>query len=130
MLKKIIFILVMSYLILPAMSEEQSQNFYVGTPPGFYDYINPDDVDEENELDKTQNQPPKENNSKQEDVIVPPTNVKPTKNYAQIYNELEVPTFSYLHNIDPDQYYDMKDTSWSVYPLLRLTSPIYFKTIK
>ena len=27
------------------------------------------------------------------------------------------------------QYYDMKDTSWSVYPLLRLISPIYFKNI-
>ena len=32
-------------------------------------------------------------------------------------------------HIDPDQYYDMKDTSWPVYPLLRLISPIYFKNI-
>ena len=40
-----------------------------------------------------------------------------------------MPNFSYLHDIDPDQYYDMKDTAWSVYPLLRLNSPIYFKSI-
>ena len=59
----------------------------------------------------------------------PTEEVKPTKNYAQIYSELEIADFSYLHNIDPDQYYDMKDTAWSIYPLFRLNSPIYFKSI-
>lgn len=53
--------------------------------------------------------------------------VEPTKNYAGIYNNLELPSHSYLHNIDPDQYYDMKDASWAPYPLLRLNSYIYFK---
>ena len=53
--------------------------------------------------------------------------VQPTKDYAGIYNSLEVPTHSYMHNIDPDQYYDMKDASWAPYPLLRLNSYIYFK---
>lgn len=52
---------------------------------------------------------------------------KPTKNYPEIYNSLEPAKHSYLHGIDPDQYYDMKDASWSPYPLLRLNSPIYFK---
>lgn len=56
-----------------------------------------------------------------------PVEAKPTKNYAGIYNDLEPATHSYLHNIDPDQYYDMKDAAWSPYPLLRLNSPIYFK---
>ncbi len=55
--------------------------------------------------------------------------VEPTKDYASIYQKLEVPNFSYLHNIDPDQYYDMKDATWAPYPLLRLNSPIYFKSI-
>lgn len=54
---------------------------------------------------------------------------KPNKNYPQIYNDLELADFSYLHDIDPDQYYDMKDASWSPYPLLRLNSAIYFKGI-
>ena len=49
--------------------------------------------------------------------------------YEQAYRDLEVPTFSYIHGIDPDQYYDMKDTMWSPYPLLRINSPLYFKTI-
>ena len=49
--------------------------------------------------------------------------------YEQLYRDLEVPTFSFIHGIDPDQYYDMKDTAWSPYPLMRLNSPIYFKSI-
>lgn len=53
--------------------------------------------------------------------------VKPDKNYPSIYNNLEPANFSYLHDIDPDQYYDMKDASWSPYPLLRLNSAIFFK---
>ena len=53
--------------------------------------------------------------------------VKPNKNYTEIYNNLEPATHSYQHNIDPDQYYDMKDAAWSPYPLLRLNSYIYFK---
>ena len=53
--------------------------------------------------------------------------IKPTKNYADIYNNLEVPNFEYLHNIDPEQFYDMKDATWAPYPLLRLNSYIYFK---
>lgn len=57
----------------------------------------------------------------------PVLQVKPTKNYSDIYKSLEPANFSYVHDIDPDQYYDMKDTAWSPYPLLRLNSPIYFK---
>ena len=55
--------------------------------------------------------------------------VKPTKNYSEIYKNLQPATHSYQHNIDPDQYYDMKDAAWSPYPLLRLNSYIYFKNI-
>ena len=52
---------------------------------------------------------------------------KPTKDYAGIYHSLEPAKHSYMHNIDPDQYYDMKDATWAPYPLLRLNSYIYFK---
>ena len=51
----------------------------------------------------------------------------PNKDYVQIYNNLEPANFSYIHDIDPDQYYDIKDTTWAPYPLLRLNSYIYFK---
>ena len=50
------------------------------------------------------------------------------KNYVQSYNNLEPATFAYMHDIDPDQYYDIKDTTWAPYPLLRLNSYIYFKS--
>ncbi len=58
-----------------------------------------------------------------------PTQVsaEPTKDYAGIYHSLEPAKHSYMHNIDPDQYYDMKDATWAPYPLLRLNSYIYFK---
>lgn len=49
--------------------------------------------------------------------------------YQQMYRDMPVPTFSFIHGVDPDQYYDMKDTTWSPYPLFRLKSPLYFKTI-
>ena len=62
------------------------------------------------------------------------SDIKPDKvytqaEYEQIYRDLEVPTFTFIHGVDPDQYYDMKDTAWSPYPLMRLNSPIYFKSI-
>lgn len=48
-------------------------------------------------------------------------------NYEQIYRELEPADFSYVHNIDPGEMYDVQYTSWSPYPLFRLTSPLFFK---
>lgn len=53
--------------------------------------------------------------------------VKGRKDYVQIYNNIEPANFAYMHDIDPDQYYDIKDTTWAPYPLLRLNSYIYFK---
>lgn len=55
------------------------------------------------------------------------TVVKPSKDYMRIYNDMEPADFSYIHGIDPDQFYDIKDTTWAPYPLLRLNSYIYFK---
>ena len=49
------------------------------------------------------------------------------KNYAEIYNNLQPADFAYVHDIDPEQFYDIKDTTWAPYPLLRLNSYIYFK---
>ena len=57
----------------------------------------------------------------------PPVKIAPSKNYVQIYNNLEPANFSYMHDIDPEQYFDIKDTTWAPYPLLRLNSYIYFK---
>lgn len=48
-------------------------------------------------------------------------------NYEQLYRELEPANFSYVHDIDPGEMYDTEHTSWSPYPLFRLTSPLYFK---
>ena len=124
-----IFLLALSFA--PVYSEQSDMGGHAGTPPGFYDEIKPEDIEkEEAEVESIPNQSFKEGDSNIEGIVTPKyEKTKPTKNYAEIYNSLEVPSFSYLHDIDPDQYYDMKDTSWSIYPLLRLMSPIYFKTI-
>lgn len=50
--------------------------------------------------------------------------------YRTIYSQLEVPTFSYVHGVDPGHYYDNQNASYSIYPLLRLCSPLYFKSVK
>lgn len=49
--------------------------------------------------------------------------------YRQIYLDMQVPSFSYIHGIDPGQYYDNENAAYSVYPLFKLCSPLYFKTI-
>ncbi len=49
--------------------------------------------------------------------------------YEQIYRDLAVPEHKYVHDMDPGEFYDIKDTSWSPYPLFRLTGPLFFKTI-
>ena len=108
----------------------QDNGGHAGTPPGFYDDIDPNSLNDEDDEDI--NTKSLENTQVESQEIIIPQNyekTKPTKNYSDIYNSLSVPNFSYLHDIDPEQYYDMKDTTWSVYPLLRLNSPIYFKTI-
>lgn len=50
--------------------------------------------------------------------------------YARIYNNLEDPTFKYIHGIDPDQFYDIKNYAWAPYPLFRLNQEVYFKKQK
>ena len=50
--------------------------------------------------------------------------------YQQVYRDLEAPTLKFVHDIDPGEYYDSQNTTWSPYPLFRLTSPIYFKDIE
>ena len=117
-------------LLTPSFALSADNGGHAGTPAGFYDDINPDDLDKEDAEDDSRPYQSFSEDDMGDEIIIPPTsNTKPTKDYAAIYNSLEVPTFSYLHDIDPDQYYDMKDTSWSIYPLLRLISPIYFKNI-
>ena len=117
---------------LPVFSETQDGRGYVGTPPGFYDDIDPNSLD--NDEDENYSPAIKEDadttGNIQDIHSYPISEQTPaTKNYADIYNSLEPADFSYLHNIDPDQYYDTKDATWSIYPLLRLNSAIYFKNI-
>ena len=131
MLKRRLLILACLLLCVPTFADDNTNGIYVGTPKGFYDDIDPNSLDEDEDLISPARQqevviPSQGGNN---EVIIPPTRTKATKDYTQIYNDLEVPTFSYLHDIDPDQYYDMKDTAWSVYPLFRLNSPLYFKNI-
>ena len=130
MLKKSLLLLIL-LLAIPTFS--LADGVYVGTPKGFYEDIDPNTLDEEegvnNEINGENTESANTPNTSSEEIIIPPTRTRATKDYAQIYNDLEIPTFSYLHDIDPDQYYDMKDTSWSVYPLFRLNSPLYFKNI-
>ena len=131
MFKRRLLILACLLLCVPTFADDNTNGIYVGTPKGFYDDIDPNSLDEDEDLISPAQQhdvviPSQGGNN---EVIIPPTRTKATKDYTQIYNDLEVPTFSYLHDIDPDQYYDMKDTAWSVYPLFRLNSPLYFKNI-
>jgi len=49
--------------------------------------------------------------------------------YEQIYRDLEAPNVKYIHDIDPGEYYDTQNTTWSPYPLFRLTGYLYFKNI-
>lgn len=51
------------------------------------------------------------------------------EDYKQIYLDMEVPNYSYIHGIDPGQYFDNKNAAYSIYPLFRLSSPLYFKTV-
>ena len=52
-----------------------------------------------------------------------------TIDYEQIYRDMEAPKVKFIHDIDPGEYYDTQHSTWSPYPLFRLTSPIYFKDI-
>lgn len=52
-----------------------------------------------------------------------------TIDYEQIYRDLETPKVKFIHDIDPGEYYDTQNSTWSPYPLFRLTSPVYFKDI-
>ncbi len=47
----------------------------------------------------------------------------------QMYRDMPVPEFKYMHNIDPEEYTDTMHSTWSPYPLFRLTTPLFFKTI-
>lgn len=115
MIKKSLFILFLLLILSPCFAEYQPLS---DEPINSVEEFNKDDI----EIDKMEFEYP---------AAVPqqPIESKPNKNYPQIYNELQPADFSYMHNIDPDQYYDMKDAAWSPYPLLRLNSSIYFKGI-
>ena len=47
----------------------------------------------------------------------------------QMYRDMPVPEFKYIHDIDPGEYQDTRYSTWSPYPLFRLIAPLYFKDI-
>ncbi|MBD5402408.1 hypothetical protein HDR58_06360 [bacterium] len=47
----------------------------------------------------------------------------------QMYRDMPVPEFKYVHNIDPGEYQDTMHSTWSPYPLFRLTAPLFFKSV-
>ena len=116
---------------LPSYADEIDKGGHAGTPPGFYDEITPEDIEKEEAEPQGEAYQTFTDEPAGDEVVIPPygEKTKPTKNYADIYNNLPEPDFSYLHDIDPEQYYDIKDASWSPYPLLRLNSYLYFKNI-
>jgi len=129
-MKKALLLLVI-LLCIPVYAAE---GIHAGTPPGFYDDIDPETLNQDDEeIFKPQeyNKKPQTLHEFSEDSgnfsYTPET--KATKNYAEIYKNLEPASHSYLHNIDPDEFYDEKDAAWSIYPLLRLNSAIFFKNI-
>ena len=132
MLKKSLAFLCFILFVLPICAEPIDSGGHAGIPDGFYDDIDPNTLDNEDEevqnkyIENSEAFPQVYENN--EFTISPANNVRPTKDYAKIYNELEPADFSYLHNIDPEQYYDTKDAAWSIYPLLRLNSDIFFKS--
>lgn len=135
-MKKSLTILTLSLIFgcICCYADSENHGGYIGTPPGFYDDIDPASLEKDND-EVFQNYNINQGNSSiheyTEDSINMnfPEQTKATKDYASIYNSLEPATHSYIHNIDPDEFYDEKDATWSVYPLLRLNSPIYFKNI-
>ena len=141
-MRKYLLLLALLIFTLPLMAESVDNGGHAGTPAGFYDDIDPNSLDDEDkDIQQTNNKSNKgapvftqdgtfhEYSDDDEIMIAPTEQAKATKNYAQIYNNLEPASHSYLHGIDPDEFYDVKDATWSVYPLLRLNSAIYFKNI-
>ena len=55
--------------------------------------------------------------------------VKKQIDIEQAYRDMPVADFKYIHNIDPGEYQDVLHSTWSPYPLFRLTSPLYFKSV-
>ena len=142
-MKKFVILISLIFFALPVFSNTNENHGYAGTPPGFYDDIDPNAVEQEEDGDIPQYRnmnnkgaPTFDNNgvfheyTDDDEIMIAPTEqAKATKNYAQIYNNLEPASHSYLHGIDPDEFYDVKDATWSIYPLLRLNSAIYFKNV-
>ena len=129
-MKKFVILVLLIFFALPVFSNTNENRGYAGTPPGFYDDIDPASLDKDDEDSfeiKRENQNIHEYSDDNSSFEIP-SETKATKNYAEIYSNLEPASHSYIHGIDPDEFYDEKDAAWSVYPLLRLNSPIYFKS--
>jgi len=48
-------------------------------------------------------------------------------NYAKAYENLKDTKVEFIHDEDPDEYYETQKVYFSPYPLMRLTQPLYMK---
>ncbi len=64
------------------------------------------------------------------EAAAPNESIDTNLDYERIYREMPEPSHSYVHDIDPGEPFDSAQAIWSPYPLFRLTSPIFFKSIK
>ena len=123
-MRKYLLLLALLIFTLPLMAESVDNGGHAGTPAGFYDDIDPNSLDDEDkDIQQTNNKSNKgapvftqdgtfhEYSDDDEIMIAPTEQAKATKNYAQIYNNLEPASHSYLHGIDPDEFYDVKDAT-------------------
>ena len=85
--KKSILILAFMFLFLPAFSEPQDNGGHAGTPPGFYDDINPEDIEKEEAEPAGEAYQTFEDETPADEVIIPPSQnrLKIIRKYIMIY---------------------------------------------
>ena len=81
MFKRRLLILACLLLCVPTLADDNTNGIYVGTPKGFYDDIDPNSLDEDEDLISPAQQqevviPSQGGNN---EIIIPPTRTKATK---------------------------------------------------
>lgn len=63
-------------------------------------------------------------------LCMPAHAIEEETNYFKIYNNLPDIKVEFIHNEDPDEYYDYQKFHFSPYPLIRTSSDLYVKNLK
>ena len=92
MFKRRLLIFACLLLCVPTFADDNTNGVYVGTPKGFYDDIDPNSLDEDEDLTPPAQQQeattPSQGGSN--DVVIPPTKTKATKNFGLGTNQPQV----------------------------------------